>query len=205
MTDRKINNNIITGSGITAMLLVLLCILSGLLLAGCSETHSIAEEAVMEQLESMRYIEFEEASAEELLSMLSDEGRDHFYEFKEKAGKYDYEILGSSEAGDDATIVTVQIKTYSFGRIYLETWADYLESTDASGSKNDGSGDQAIFYEALMKNLSEADDKNYIAEVEILCGVPDGTGEMQTDALTNAPLRDAIFGGMLTEIASLAG
>ena len=56
-----------------------------------------------------------------------------------------------------------------------------------------------------MKNLSSADDKTFTRKVNITCIDEDGSGNWTTDAGQNPELRNAIFGGMLNEIAALAG
>lgn len=182
-----------TMAAITAVVFMLLFII---ILTGCSKNE--AEVIVNEELDSMRTLDLDQASVEELEGLLSKEGREYFYEFKRKAADYEYKILGSEENDDGTTAVSVQVKTYSFGRIYLETWADYLE--DNKGDRFD----QSDFYELLVKNLSEADTKDYAATVIVTCSDPEKDGNWKTDAGSNKALRDALFGGMLTEIASLA-
>ena len=194
--DKKRDMNKITRRRYLALLMAAVLMLCALL-TGCGGNE--AEEAVKADLESMRDIEFDEAGTEELLGMLSQTGRDNFYEFRDKAGTYEYTIVESSENDNStATAVTVQIQTYSFGKIYLETWADAIE---AAGGKTP---DDADFYELLMTNLSEAKEKTFFRNVVITCADTDGDGKLNTDADTNRDLRDAIFGGMLTEIAKLA-
>ena len=194
--DRDRHMNTIKRRRCMALMMAAVLILCALL-TGCGGNE--AEEAVKADLDSMRDIEFDAAGTEELLSMLSQTGRDNFYEFRDKAGTYEYTIEGSSENDNGtASVVTVQVKTYSFGRIYLETWTDAIEK---AGGKTP---DQADFYELLMKNLSEAKEKTFFKNVEITCADTDGDGNLNTDAASNADLRDAIFGGMLTEIAHLA-
>lgn len=165
-------------------------------MTGCSS--SGASGQVRTELESMRQLELDQETTDELLSMLDDEGKEDFDEFLSKAGDYDYKITGST-TNDSAgsTTVTVQIKAYCFGREYLKTWNDYLEE---SGEKD---FDQAEFYKLLLERLSSVEDKTFRQEVDILCTDTDGDGVWETDAGSNYKLRNAMLGGMLQEIASL--
>ena len=196
---------------ITAALLAAIIVLI-LMLTGCSG-QSGAELKVSEDLESMRYVELDPEINAELESMLSDQGKEYFEMFLSKAGEFEYEIIESrKEESGSGTAVTVRIKTYDFASEYLRSWSEFLEKND-SGAADDGtvSGDgtqsgydQAVLYETLFKNLSSAADKSYISETEIHCAESED-GSWHTDAKTNAAVKNAILGGMLNEIASLAG
>ena len=184
----------------TLLTLILTAGLLTCMLAGCSA--SGAEKKVTEDLESMRYVELDKNTEEEINSMLSDQGREYFELFLSKAGEFEYEILDSKEdtsgqAGDSA-IVTVRIRTYDFASEYLKTWTEYLEKSDPEQF------DEAALYEDLFRNLSSLSKKDYIADAIIKCE-PEDDGSWKTDAKTNRVLRDAILGGMLNEIAGLAG
>ena len=167
-----------------------------IMLGSCSE--SGAEKQVRTELDSMREMAFDEAATEELTSFLSSNGKADFREFIEKAGKFEYSITGSEASPDDpeAILVTVRITTYCFGREYLRTWNDYLEKSA------DKDFDQAEFYNLMMQNLSAVTDKTFTREVKVSCKEEDGS--WATNAAGNYELRDAILGGMLNEIASLA-
>jgi hypothetical protein len=56
-----------------------------------------------------------------------------------------------------------------------------------------------------MEHLSEVDEKEYKSIVTVKCTDPDGEGNWITDSESNYQMRNAILGGMLAEIASLAG
>ena len=75
--------------------IVVLCLVFGFMLAGCSA--SGAEKKVTEDLESMRYVELDKNTEEEINSLLSDQGREYFELFLSKAGEFEYEILDSKE------------------------------------------------------------------------------------------------------------
>lgn len=180
-----------------AFILVLAFCIGMILLAGCSK--SGAEKQVEADLEGMRNIELDEELSSELESILSEEGKKNFGRFRELAGEYEVEIIDSEKSETDSSVtVTVRIRTYSFGREYLRTWTEYLENR----GENDFS--QSEFYELLMKNLSTLESKGYYSDVEVVCIEPVSDGSWLTDAATNAGLRDAILGGMPSEIAALA-
>lgn len=167
-----------------------------MMLAGCSENG--AEAKVRADLESMREIELGTQGADEISEMLGEEGKEDFDRFLSKAGDFDFDILGSEDSGIGTTVVTVRIESYCFGREYLRTWNDYLEKS------GDSDFDQEEFYGMMMKNLSRTEDKNFEQEVKITCTDSEGDGSWTTDAADNYALRNAIFGGMLDEIASIA-
>lgn len=164
------------------------------LLVSCSQSGATAQ--VKADLESMRHIELDPEMTEEISGMLGSEGKDDMEEFLEKAGEFDFDIQ-KTEDGEDYSLVTVRITSYCFGREYLKTWNDYLEK------EGDGEFDPASFYSMLMDNLSEVEDKTFSRKVTITC-IDDDSGNWTTDALSNSELRNAIFGGMLREIAALA-
>ena len=105
------------------------------------------------------------------------------------------------EEGDHAT-VTVRIKTYDFGRAYLAEWTDYLR--EHSDSLN---GDEELtgFYEELFAKLSALDKKESIKDVDIVCVKPLDNGEWIANIKDNEQLQDAVFGGMMSEMKTLAG
>ena len=183
-----------------------------LLLSGCGGAKGDAA-AVREDLESMRYVELDPDTEAEIENILSDQGKEYFEMFLSKAGEFEYEIIDShEEESGSGPAVTVRIKTYDFASEYLRSWSEFLEKND-SGAADDGTAagdgtqsgyDQAVLYETLFKNLSSAADKSYISETEIHCAESED-GSWHTDAKTNAAVKNAILGGMLNEIASLAG
>ncbi|MBQ3291035.1 MAG: hypothetical protein IJH43_01510 [Mogibacterium sp.] len=177
---------------IQLLLITWLLVLS---LAACSL--SGAEAQVSEDLESMRNIGFDQDTTEEIMGMLDEDGREDFADFLSKAGAYEFRITGSTETDENTTIVTVRIRTYCFGREYLKAWNEYLEV------KGEGDFDQAGFYEMMMERLGDVEDKTFTQEVEVTCTDSDGDGVWETDTASNYPLRNAMLGGLLGEIASL--
>jgi hypothetical protein len=76
-------------------------------------------------------------------------------------------------------------------------------AADGSVEKTDGYDTQAL-YETLFTNLSSIQEKTYISDVSITC-TKDEEGSWKTDARENKELRNAIFGGMIGEMRTLAG
>ncbi len=189
---------------IMAATLAAVMILS-LILTGCNGK-SGAELKVSEDLESMRYVELDPEINAELEGILSDQGREYYEMFLGKAGEFDYAITGTDKTGD-GTVVHVRITTYDFASEYLKSWTEFLEPYENGTGGKDGSGaenfDSAILYETLFRNLSSIQEKKYIADVDVTCAEADGN--WQTDAASNTALKDAILGGMISEMKSLAG
>ena len=183
-----------------------------LLLSGCGGAKGDAA-AVREDLESMRYVELDPDTEAEIENILSDQGKEYFEMFLSKAGEFEYEIIDShEEESGSETSVTVRIKTYDFASEYLRSWSEFLEK-NGSGTMENGTiqgdeeqpeYDQAELYETLFKNLSNASEKSYITETEIHCTESED-GSWHTDAKVSTAVKNAILGGMLNEIASLAG
>jgi hypothetical protein len=191
-------------NSITAVLLAAVMILA-VMLSGCSG-QSGAELKAAEDLESMRYVELDPEINAELESLLSDQGKEYYEMFLGKAGEFDYAITGADKSGGN-TVVHVRITTYDFASEYLKSWTEFLEPYEnGAGGKEDGKAekfDSARLYETLFRNLSSIQEKDYIADVDITCAEEDG--EWHTDAAVNAALKDAILGGMIAEMKSLAG
>lgn len=185
----------------TSLILLLVTVLvSALMLAGCGG-ESGAEARVKEDLESMRSVELDQDTASEIESLMNNEGKEYYQKFLKMAGDFDYEI-SQTEKKDGAAVVTVKIRTYDFGSEYLKTWADFLEASETSG---DGSGyDTAKLYEMLFQNLSSLQKKEYTGYVDIKC-TQGSDGKWSSDATADPGVRNAVFGGMLYEINSLAG
>ena len=175
-------------------LLLIMTMACAALMSGCAASEP--EKAVTEELESYRDADARELLLGDLEGIVDESAREDFEAFAGKIGEFEYKIT-DVETGDDGTaVVTVKITTYSFGREYLSTWTDFLADHE------DGSLDEAEFYERLMKRLGSLELKTFDSTVKITC-VETGDG-WQTDASSNLALRDALLGGMITEIAALA-
>ncbi len=197
MRIREIRRYLISVLAVAAVLAV-----SAVMLAGCSKS-SGAEAAVTEELESMRFVEIDQETEAELEKILSDRGMEYFEMFLGKAGEFDYEITGTDAKSDEA-IVHVRIKTYDFASEYLKSWTEFLETTGRDEEGEAVQYDTTLLYETLFKNLSSIQDKEYTADADIIC-TRDEEGGWTTDAKSNTVLKNAILGGMIREISSLAG
>ena len=175
---------------------------AALLLASCSDT-SGAELKVTEDLESMRYVELDSEIEAEIEATLSDRGKEFFEMFLGKAGEFDYEITGADTNGDEA-VVNVRITTYDFAREYLKSWSEFLEASETGADGEAAEYDTALLYETIFRNLSSIQEKEYTADAAVIC-TRGGDGSWTTDAASNAALRNAVLGGLLGEIQSLAG
>lgn len=186
------------------MLIVLSLITAAALMTGCGR-NSGAEDKVRETLDSMSAVDVGEDADAEIRDVLADEDEAYYDRFLEKAGEFEYKITGSEKAdssgGDgDAVTVHVTVTTYDFAREYLRSWSDFL---DESGTGS-GEYDSSKLYGILFKNLSSVEKKDYVSNVDVEC-VQDEDGNWQTDAASNAALKNALLGGMINEISSLAG
>lgn len=172
-----------------------------LVLTGCSG--SGAEEKVKSDLEMLKESEAAGSRLTAIQELLSSDAGEDFDEFLAKVREFDYEITGSELAEgeeDSRTVVSVRIKTFDFGREYLAAWTDYLAAHEGDAA----SGDMTEFYDGLFERLADAEEKDYIREVKITAIEPLDSGEWVTDISVNEELQDALFGGMVSEMRSLA-
>lgn len=174
-----------------------------LMLTGCLRNG--AELKVSSELDRLQTSENAAGRLSQVQEMLPAESGKDFEAFLAKARDFDYEIIGSEDLSDDSgeyTLVTVKIITYDFGKEYLSTWRDYIRS-HKNASVDDADGRE--FYAELFSRLSKLKDKQYISYVDIKTMEPMDNGEWVTDISSNAKLQDALFGGMMSEIRTLAG
>jgi len=179
---------------------LLLCAVLLVMTAGCA-ARSGAEKKVANELDALKSSDSVGSEVSEIHKILSDEGKGYLDSFLKKLRDFDYEITGERQDGDN-TVVTVRIKTYDFGREYLAVWTDYLKERNGVIDEND---DLTGFYEELFRRLSELSEKEYIHDVEIVCVEPLDNGEWIANIKDNEQLQDAIFGGMMGEMKTLAG
>jgi hypothetical protein len=180
----------------TAIISLLIILMAALMLPACTEIG--AEAQVKEDLEAMRDIQLDSDTEEEINSLMNAGDIQYYDKFVSKASEFEYTIEDTEDAEDGSTIVYVRITTYNFGKAYLTTWTEYIEEL------GDGEFDQTEFYGRLFRALSDVHGKHYTAEVGIRCTEGDSDGAWTTDCSTNAALRDALFGGLLTEAGNLA-
>ena len=163
-----------------------------------------AEAKVKAELEALQDSDSLGSEVDTLRKSLSAEGRENFDTFTKKLRDFDYEILGSSRDGDgegERTAVTVRIRSRGFGREYLAAWTDYLKG---NGGALPADGELTDFYEMLFERLAGLEDREYIKDVEIICVEPLGNDEWAVNIKDNEELQDAIFGGMMSEMKTLA-
>ena len=196
MTDKRASK--LNRLKLTALLFaLLLCVL---MVSGCA-AKTDAEKKVAKELDALKTSESVGSEVSDIKKMLSDDGKDNFDAFLKKLRDFDYELMGVSEEDDTAT-VTVRIKTYDFGRAYLAEWTDYLKE---NGDSLNGDDELAGFYEELFARLAALDKKESIKDVDIVCIKPLDNGEWIANIKDNEQLQDAVFGGMMSEMKSLAG
>ena len=180
-----------------SLLALLLCVM---IASGCA-AKSEPEKKVAKELDALKTSESVGSEVSDMEKLLSDEGKDSFDTFLRKLRDFDYELTGVKEEGDHAA-VTVRIKTYDFGRAYLAEWTDYLrEHGDSLGGDEELTG----FYEELFAKLAALDKKESIRDVDIVCVKPLDNGEWIANIKDNEQLQDAVFGGMMSEMKTLAG
>ncbi len=198
MTDReRLSVNIMKLRIIAAGLAALLCLL---MLSGCSQMTG-AEKKVSKELESLQTSDFVGSEVMALRDSLSDEGKENFDGFIKKLRSFEYEITGSKEdeeKEDDYVLVSVRIKTFDFGREYLAAWTEYLKANE------DPDPDDTGFYELLFARLNSLSEKDCIKHIEIVCIDPLDNGEWIANIKENEELQDAVFGGMMSEMKTLA-
>lgn len=172
------------------------------MLAACA--YNGAEAKVKSELEKLQTSDTAAARLTEVQKTLPAESGKDLEAFLRKARDFDYKIIGSetfSDSSGEYTVVNVKIVSYDFGKEYLATWTEYLKShSDAASEDADG----REFYSELFSRLSRLRDRHYISYVEIKAIEPTGNGEWVTDISTNEDLQDALFGGMISEMKTLA-
>ena len=172
-----------------------------LMLSACSGND--AGSKVSEELDRLQSSETATSSLESVQENLPKEAGEDFETFLAKVRDFDYKIIGSetvSEEGEEYTTVDVKITSYDFGKEYLATWTDYLR-THKNASAEDAEGKE--FLTELFSRLSKLDDKDHISFVEVR--VTETEDGLTTDIQTNEELQDALFGGMIGEMKTLAG
>ena len=181
---------------------ITLCIMISLLaLAAC--VRNGAESAVKEELAGLRSSQTAASSLASVQENLPKEAGEDFEAFLAKVRDFDYVILGSEKVtGEDGTYTSVNVKitSYDFGKEYLATWKDYLK-THKNASAEDAEG--AEFYKELFARLAKLGKKDHISFVEIRA-YESADGGWTTDIKTNEELQDALFGGMISEMKTLA-
>lgn len=117
--------------------------------------------------------------------------------YAEKLRDFDYVIAGSGKSEDGkSVVVTVNITTYDFGSVYLETWNDRMKIEEDLRYDSQ-------FYSDLFTRFAALSVKNYTGQAAIVC-TKGGDGKWTTDVKTNPDLINAISGGLVAEMTDLA-
>ena len=185
-----------------AIVLTIMTAILAFMLASCGGNS--ARAAVKSDLERLRTSETAPSQLASVQEDLPEEAGQDFEAFLSKVRDFDYKVLGIetvSEDGEEYTIVNVKITSYDFGKEYLATWTDYLKN-HGDASVEDAEGGE--FLTGLFSRLSKLDKKDHISFVEIKAAQDPGSGEWTTDIRTNEDLQNALFGGMISEMKTLA-
>ncbi len=183
---------------ISAGIAVLLCLL---MLAGCTSLNG-AEKKVYKELSALQESDVTGSEIMGLRDSLSEQGKKDFDGFIKKLRGFDFEITGSEEdddKDDDYTLVSVKIKSFDFGREYLAAWTEYLKANEETAPE-----DLTDFYELLFARLNSLEEKDCIKTIQIVCIDPLDNGEWIANIKDNKELQDAVSGGMMSEMESLA-
>ena len=182
---------------ITALLLAMLLALVPLSLSSCGEADtdlSDAEEAVRAELEALKS---EETKIPEFADFSEDVSEEMLASYAEKLKDFDYVISGSTKSEDTGSvIVSVDVNTYDFGSVYLETWNDRMKIEEDLRYDNQ-------FYNDLFTRFAALSVKGYTGQANIIC-TKDENGEWTTDMKTSPSLMDALSGGMVAEMQELS-
>ena len=183
------------------VLITICAAILAVMLAACSGGGAKGE--VKDELDALKTSETAAASLAEVKEDLPQDAGEDFDAFLGKVRDFDYKILGSEVKNDgdgEYTLVTVKITSCDFGREYLATWKDYLK-THKNASAEDAEGSE--FYKELFSRLAALKSKNHVAYVDIKATEAED-GSWTTDIQTNEKLQDALFGGMISEMKTLA-
>ena len=179
------------------LLLTILLAMAPAVLASCdsgTNEYAEAETEVAAELDALKSgsgeipvtADFSEDVSEAMLKAYADKLRD-----------FDYVIAGSGKSEDGSSvIVTVNITTYDFGSVYLETWNDRMQIEEELRYDSQ-------FYGDLFTRFASLSVKNYTGQAAIVC-TRDEKGEWTSDMKTNPELINAISGGMVAEMTELA-
>ena len=171
------------------------------MLAACSGGG--AKSQVEDELDALRTSATAASSLAEVKEDLPEDSGKDFDAFLAKVRDFDYKILGSEVKNDGDgvyTLVTVKITRYDFGREYLATWKDYLK-THKDASAEDAEGGE--FYKELFSRLAGLKKRSHVSYVDVKATEAED-GSWTTDIQTNEKLQDAVFGGMISEMKTLA-
>lgn len=179
---------------IPALIMILIATFA---LTGCGEVtneYAEAEAKVAEELEALKQGGNEMPA---LADFPEDISEAQYSAYAKKLRDFDYVIAGSEKSKDGNSInVTVDITTYDFGSVYLETWNDQMKIEESLRYESQ-------FYNDLFTRFAAMSVKKYSGSAVIAC-TKNENGEWTTDIKENAGLLNAISGGMVKEMLELA-
>lgn len=156
-----------------------------------------ASDYVKAELDEVKNAEADSLLAEAVNQIGADTNTEAIQAFVVKLQDFDYTIVGEEEDGD-ATNVTVEITTYTFGDAFKATYDQLME--DAMSGKLAGVSSDEIA-NRLYAPLGEVTDKSYTSTVVIKCTKQDD--EWVGDFESDDAFIDAIFGGLLNTMQTL--
>ena len=179
------------------LLLVMLLALMPAVLSSCDNGTNEFAEAETEVTTELEAIKSGNAEVPQLADPEEGVSETMLAVYAEKLRDFDYIIAGSGKSKDgNSVIVTVNITTYDFGSVYLETWNDQMKIEE--GLRYD-----SRFYSDLFTRFASLNSKNYVGQAAIVC-TKDENGEWTTDIKTYEGLINAISGGLVKEMTDLA-
>lgn len=185
------------------LLLIAAVVIAAMVLTGCEkepESYPEAEALVAAELDKIKTADVAESVLKEFADIAEGEGESLAEIYIEKLKDFDYEILGSqkTEGEDNSVSVRARITTYSFGSVYLDAWTDYMEEEE------EWLRSERQLYANMLTRILSLNTKDFIQDVDIVCTDPDGSGKWTTDLKSNEILMNAISGGLLEEMKSIA-
>ena len=213
--DNKTNKNISSrGKGVrifrtilmifNIMLLAAAVVIAGMVLTGCSpkapETFPEAEAAVTDALSKIKSSEDSEATFKKIteLAGTKEEG-EALSGYIDKLKEFEYEFVNTKkvEGEENAVCVTTRITTYDFGNAYISTWNEFIQMNDSLTKENE-------FISNLMFKCASMTKKEFVTDVDIICTDDDGDGKWDTNVKNNDSLMNALSGGMVEAMKSIA-
>lgn len=179
------------------IMLTMVLALMPLGLSSCSSGDSDlaeAEETVRTELEALKS---EDTKIPAFADISEDVSEEMLQSYAEKLKDFDFIISGSRKSDDgESVVVSVDINTYDFGSVYLETWNDRMKIEEDLRYDNQ-------FYNDLFTRFAALSDKTYTAQATIIC-MKDENGGWITDMKTSPSFINAISGGMVAEMKELS-
>ena len=198
---KRIFRNILMA--LTILLLGAAVVIAAMVLTGCSSTpdsYPAAEEQVKKDLDELKNTDNSDAVVSSLSEFVDENDGEAMKIYLDKVRDFDYEIMGSKavEGTTKTAVVTVRINTYDFGNLYLKTWEDFIATEE--WLKNEDVFDNLLF------KFTSLTSKDFATDVDITCKDPEDNDNWETDInKDNEALMDALSGGMLGTMKSLAG